>query len=168
VNSAAPSRKIVFAALAALLWFPLEAAAQDVATRRAAFDQAGDPVSRAKAVAKLGEAQFQQIHRQAGAGNYDEALRVLTDYRDTVKSAHAGLKASGRDAEKKPAGFKHLQIHLRQTLNRLNQLILSLPLDERPPFEAVSRELDAVDKELIEGLFPRRPGKKSDQKKPAN
>jgi hypothetical protein len=130
--------------------------------------QSGDPVQNAKAVVKQGEAQLSQVRQQMRDENYDEALRVLTQYRDAIKSAHATLKASGRNAEKKPAGFKNLQIHLRQSLQQLDQAILSVPTEERAPFEAVRKELDSIDRELIEALFPRQPSKKPGDSKPGS
>ncbi len=128
--------------------------------------QTNDPVQKAKSTVRWGEAQLEQVRREVRAENYDEALRVLTDYRDAVKSAHAALKASGRDAERKPNGFKHLQLHLRQSIQRLDQTILSLPSDLRDPFTAIRRDLDSIDKELIDALFPRQPAKKAGEPKP--
>ncbi|MBI1750940.1 MAG: hypothetical protein HY234_11655 [Acidobacteria bacterium] len=128
--------------------------------------QSTDPVQKAKVVVRQGEAQLELVRREVKAENYDEALRVLSEYRDAIKSAHAGLKASGRDAEKKPGGFKNLQIHLRRSVQRLDQTILSLPVEQREPFEAIRRELDAMDKELIDALFPRQPAKKAGETKP--
>ena len=128
--------------------------------------QSSDPVQNAKAAVKKGELQLAQVRRELNAENYGEALRVLIEYRDAMKSAHASLKASGRDAEKKPGGFKNLQIHIRQSVQRLDQTILTLPVEERGPFDSIRKELDSIDKELIDVLFPRQPAKKSGDSKP--
>ena len=128
--------------------------------------QSGDPVQNAKSVVRQGELQLAQMRREVKAENYDEALRVLTAYRDAMKSAHAALKATGRDAEKKPNGFKNLQIHIRQSLQRLDRTILSVPVDQREPFAAIRKELDAIDRELIDVLFPRQPSRKPGETKP--
>lgn len=125
-----------------------------------------DAVGKAKMTAKQGEAQMEELRKDIREEKYDEAVKVLTEYRDAIKSAHTALKASGRDAERKPAGFKELQLHLRRNLLRLGQTILSLPYEQRAPFEAIRKELDEVDKELINELFPRQPGKKSSERKP--
>ena len=127
--------------------------------------QSGDAVQNAKSVVRQGEIQLEQVRREVRAENYDEALRVLTAYRDAVKSAHAALKASGRDAERKPSGFKNLQIHVRQSTQRLEQTILSVPVEQRAPFEAIRKELEAIDKELVDALFPRQPSMKSGEAK---
>jgi hypothetical protein len=123
-------------------------------------------VQRAKDVVRAGQVQLERVRLEVRNENYDAALRVLGEYRDAVKAAHSGLKASGRDAEKKPNGFKNLQIHIRQNIPRLQQTILDLPVEMREPFEAIRKELDAIDKELIDALFPRQPGKKAGETKP--
>ncbi|HEV8384347.1 MAG TPA: hypothetical protein VGQ11_05700 [Candidatus Acidoferrales bacterium] len=143
-------------AVAALLCMITPTAAQAV--------QGGDIVQQTRVVIKQGEEQLAQVRQQVRQENYSEAVRVLTQYRDAIKSAHAALKATGRNAEKKPGGFKNLQIHLRHSIRQLDQLILSLPPDERAPFDQVRKELDSVDKELIDALFPRQPSKKGDTK----
>lgn len=128
--------------------------------------QSEDPVKKAKDVVRQGELQLEQMRREVRDENFDAALRVLREYRDAVKSAHAGLKASGKDAEKKPNGFKNLQIHIRQNIPRLVQTILTVPVDQREPFEAIRRDLDTIDRELIDVLFPRQPSKKAGETKP--
>ena len=128
--------------------------------------QTADPVKTAKDAVKQGEIQLEQMRREIRAENYEAALSVLRAYRDAIKSAHASLIASGRDAEKKPNGFKHLQIHIRQNIQKLDQAIFSVPVDEREPFEAIRKELDKIDRELIDVLFPRQPSKKQGEPKP--
>ena len=125
-----------------------------------------DPVRKAKLLAKVGEAQLGLLRSEAAAGRYEGALKAIEIYRDDVKATLAALKASGRDAEKKPAGFKQLQIHLRKSIREFNQTILSLPVDMRQFFEPVRDQLQAMDQELIEALFPRQPGRRVEGNKP--
>jgi chorismate mutase len=133
----------------------------------AGVSQANDPVRDAKNVVRQGELQLAQMRQEIRNENYDAALLALQEYRDAVKSAHAELKESGRDAEKKPSGFKDLQIHIRRSIPRLEQSILSVPVEQREPFEAIRKELDKIDRELIDALFPRQPSKKAGEDKPA-
>jgi hypothetical protein len=70
------------------------------------------------------------------------------------------LKSSGINAEKKPGGFKHLEIHLRQGLRRLEDVIIAIPVKHREPFEAIRKRLEEIDRELIDLLFPRKPDKR--------
>lgn len=140
--------------------------AQDSAARlRTQFQQESDPVRKAKAACKFGDAQIKQMRGEIDAGNVSGALQTLEDYRNTIRTAFAGLKESGINAEKKPSGFKQLQLHLRSNLGRLLDSVMSIPLDEREPFEAIRKELEKMDNELIDMLFPRQPGKRIPDRK---
>jgi hypothetical protein len=142
------------------------ALAQDrVAELQAQFNRETDPVRKAKILPKLGDAQFDSARGETDAGRYAQALKIIEEYRDEVKTAEAALKASGIDAERKPAGFKQLQIHIRKSVREIEQTILALPDAERPPFEAVRQQLMGIEKGLIDMLFPRQPEKKPEKEK---
>ncbi len=129
------------------------------------FERENEPVRKAKALTKLGDAQFELLRKETDTGEYTEARRTIQDYRDEVRSTLGALKASGVDAERKPGGFKQLQIHLRKSLRELDQTILTLPADQREPFETIRTELAGMEKELIDLLFPRQPGKTPEKDK---
>ena len=80
--------------------------------------------------------------------------RDLEHYRDEVEISVKALSATGVNAEKHPAGFKELQISLRQTLRRVDDLINSLPYDKRPWFQAVRSDLAKSQATLMDQLFP--------------
>jgi len=82
--------------------------------------------------------------------------------RDTV----AALQGTGINAEKKPAGFKELQISLRETIRRIDDLILTLAVDKRPFFREVRNDLFMYQNQLIDDLFPRRPDHNSPKSDP--
>lgn len=142
---------------------PAEAATQErLAELRTQFTSESDPVRKVKALVKLGDAQFELLRREADSGRYETALRIGEEYRDEVKTALGALKAARRDADKNPAGFKPLEIHLRKSIRRLEHTIQTIPADLRIFFQAVRKELEELDKELIEALFPRQPGKRTE------
>ncbi len=72
----------------------------------------------------------------------------------------------GVDAERKPAGFKELQISLRETIRRIDDLILTLNVDKRPFFRVVRNDLFVDQNELIDDLFPRRPDRNAPKSDP--
>jgi DNA-binding response OmpR family regulator len=78
-------------------------------------------------------------------------------YRDEVHETVAALEAAVPDAEKKPSGFKELQISLRETIRRIDDLILTLPVDKRPFFREIRDDLVKIQNDLIDALFPRKP-----------
>jgi hypothetical protein len=147
-------------ALCAGILLPGAMAQPQLQEHKARFQRASDPVEKAKLMRKLGEAQLDLLRNHARSGHVDAALEVLNDYCDAVALAHNGLKASGINAEKKPSGFKHLEIHVRQGLRRLEDVIIAIPVEQREPFEAIRKRLEEIDRELIEMLFPRRPDKR--------
>jgi hypothetical protein len=147
------------------LWLPAAQAQDRVAQLQAEFERESDPVRKAKLVPKLGDAQFAQARRALQADDYAQALQVLQQYRDEVRTAHAALKATGVNAEEKPNGFKQLQIHARKGVREMDQIVLDLPVEQRDAFQAVRRDVAAIEKELFDMLFPRQPGKGPLQKK---
>jgi len=153
---------------AALLLLPLTPAhAQDrLQEDKSRFQNESDPVRKARALPKLGEAELQLARKDTKEGNFAEALEVLHQYADAVQSAFAGLKASGINAEKKPKGFKELEIHLRKNFRQFDDVIAAVPLNQREPFELLRKQLEAIDKELIDLLFPRQPGRHPEGEKP--
>jgi hypothetical protein len=130
------------------------------------FNRENDPARKVKILTKLGDAQFALMRKETGEGNYEQALRTLEEYRDEVRTAETALKATGADAERKPGGFKQLEIYLRKGLREIDQTILAIPDDQRPPFDVVRRDLLRIDRELIDMLFPRQPGKEPEKEKP--
>ncbi len=160
------ARRMILAA--AVVWAGLLAArAQDrIADLQALFNHESDPIRKAKILPRLGDAQFDQVRAELVGGQYAHAVEVLQEYRDEVKGSIQALKATGVDAERRPAGFKQIQMHVRKGIRELDQTILSVPEDERERFAALRKELLGIEKELIDLLFPRQPGKGPNGKKP--
>jgi hypothetical protein len=123
----------------------------------AQYQHEADPVRKARVLAKLGDDQVAEARNQLKSGADVESLQTLQKYRDEVRETVTGLEAVVPDAEKKPAGFKELQISMRETLRHIDDLILTLPVDKRPFFREVRDDLVKTQNELIDALFPRRP-----------
>src|SRR4029077_7844204 len=119
------------------------------------------PVARAKILAKLGHYEVDQARSDLKEDKEEVSLAELERYRDRVESAVQALAATGVNAEQHPSGFKELQISLRETLRHIDELILQLPLDKRPWFQAVRSDLANSHNLLIEALFPSLGGKRS-------
>ena len=129
------------------------------------FRRETDPVRRAKLLPHLADAEFEAIHTDMEAGEVEKALRILENYRDEVVSAKKALDATGVNAERKPAGFKELQISVRQSLRRLSDVLTEMTVDQQEPFEAVRKDLEVINQGLIRELFPRQPGAVHEQEK---
>jgi hypothetical protein len=158
--------KIRMAVIAALaLCAPL--AAQDrLAEDLAKYQHETDPVRKSRALLKLGDDQIDLATRQLKTGEEVASLHTLEQYRDEVHDMVTVLIGMGVDAERKPAGFKELQISLRGTIRRIDDLILTLNVDKRPFFRVVRNDLFMDQNDLIDKLFPRRPERNSPKSDP--
>jgi hypothetical protein len=152
------SMKFRTAAMYAALALTTHLAAQDrMAVALTQYQHETDPVRKARILIKLGDDQVEEAKKRLKDGEDVASLHILEIYRDEVKETVAGLEAGGVDAEKKPGGFKELQISLRETVRRVDDLILTLPVDKRPFFRDVRADLAKAQYELIDSLFPRKP-----------
>jgi hypothetical protein len=163
MRAPAKIRMAVIAGLA--LCAPL--VAQDrFAENLAKYQNETDPVRKSRALVKLGDEQVDQAKKQLKADDEVASLHTLELYRDEVRDTVAALKGTGVDAERKPAGFKELQISLRETIRRIDDLILTLNVDKRPFFREVRNDLFLYQNELIDDLFPRRPDRNAPKSNP--
>ena len=150
-----PDVLVIMTGIALCACFSAQVAAQDSRAKyEEQYDVEHDPVAKAKILAKLGNLEIDQARADLKAEKEEQALADLEHYRDQVESTVSELSATGVSAEKHPAGFKELQISLRQTLRRVDELILLLPLDKRPWFQALRSDLAKSQASLIEALFP--------------
>ncbi len=142
--------------LALALCAPL-AAQNRLADELAKYRHETDPVRKSRVLIKLGDEQVDLARKQLKADEEVASLHTLELYRDEVRETVAALNGMGVDAERKPAGFKELQISLRETIRRIDDLILTLNVDKRPFFREVRNDLFAMQNDLIDKLFPRKP-----------
>jgi hypothetical protein len=156
---------IRIAALMALaLCAPL--VAQDhLAEDLARYEHETDTVRKARMLAKLGDDQV-DLAKKLLKEDEVASLHTLEQYRDEVHDMVAALSGLGVDAEKRPAGFKELQISLRGTIRRIDDLIFTLNVDKRPFFRAVRNDLFADQNALIDKLFPRKPERNAPKSDP--
>ena len=141
--------------------------AQDhTADLRARFAAETDPVHKAKLLTKLSDSEFREIQDLLGAGKLTEASPIADQLADEAESAVKALDARGRDAEKHPEGYKQLEISVRGSLRRINNIVIELSGDDQKPFLAVRNRLDEIEKQLIRELFPHRPDEPPAQSAP--
>ncbi len=159
-------RKIRVAVLTALaLGAPL--AAQDrLAEDLARYQHESDPVRKSRMLVKLGSDQVGKAKKQLKTGEEEASLHTLETYRDEVKESTAALKGTGVDPERKPAGFKELQISIRESIREIDDIILTLDVDKRPFFRVVRDDLAKMQDELFDMLFPRRPDRNEPKANP--
>ena len=149
--------KIRMALIAALAVCTPLAAQDRLAEDLARYQHETDPVRKSRALVKLGDEQVDLAKKQLKSDDEVASLHTLEQYRDEVHEMVSALHGTGVDAERRPAGFKELQISLRETIRRIDDLILTLNVDKRPFFRVVRNDLFMDQNELIDKLFPRKP-----------
>ncbi|MGH9864723.1 MAG: hypothetical protein ACRD4H_04840 [Candidatus Acidiferrales bacterium] len=138
---------------------------EDIAKDKAKYERETNPVGRAKAVTKLGRAEYLAARQSLEEGNLRAAFEFLSNYNEQAVSAHDALAKTGVDPEKHSNGFRQLQISVRESLRELREITGRIPFQQRQSFDALEKDLDALDQKLILELFPRQPGHKFEDEK---
>jgi hypothetical protein len=126
-------------------------------TLRTEFHNQSDPVKRAKMFSKLGGALIAEMRRLESTRQYDAVAPLFLEYHDSAAAAYNGLAATRRDAVKHSNGYRELEMHLRQSLHQLNELVFGLPLADREPLRGPEKDIADLDEKLVNALFPRGP-----------
>ena len=112
------------------------------------------PVKKAKQEIKLARLRLQRALDAYGKGNPSEGLELLNAYMGNMKSSWQTLRASGRQASRKPQGFKQLEIALREDSRVLEDLQRSLPYSDQGPVQQAVDEILKMRSEVLQALFP--------------
>lgn len=131
---------------------------------RSRFEHEPNPVQKAKLMPELGEGEFQQIRKDVDEQKFSEALNLLRDYDSQVNTCVKVLAGTNLDPDRHPAGFKQLQISVRESLRHIDALLPVVTAEEQAPFLEIRKDLDEMNRHLIEQLFPgRTPPPKADK-----
>lgn len=119
------------------------------------FDHESHATSKIKILEKLGQAQFASATTDQQAGNFNGIGLICEKFRDNVRNAF-DLLIKQENAEKHPEGFRHLELLTRRGIREVEDLLIVVPQEVRPPIELVRGDLIHIDDELIHLLFPSR------------
>ncbi|HLW83036.1 MAG TPA: hypothetical protein VKS20_13445 [Candidatus Acidoferrales bacterium] len=141
---------------------------RNIAKEKAKYDNADNPVKRAKSVPKLGREEYTAARQALKDGDQNAALQYLRDYNEQANAAHDELAKSVADPEKHSNGFRQLQISVRERARELKDITARVAFNQRKPFEELQKALDTLNQKLILELFPNQPNhkKKLNQKSP--
>ena len=143
--------------LAIILFAASPAPAQSLSEWQSRFDRERNSVAKAKLLERLGDAQFDEARRAEKEGNNNVVDLTLEKYRDNVRAALDALKKQHPDAEKHSNGYRQMEMHVKHGIREVEDSMLAAPAPYKPPLQIVRQELIAMDEELIQMLFPRRP-----------
>ena len=113
-----------------------------------------NPVKKAKLEIRLARLKLLQSVDARENDDFEGCLSLLGDYRDRIDSAWDILKSTGRDAHKKPGGFKQLEIEIREDSRYLEDLRRSFSVMDREPVDKIIQDVEGIRAEVIKALFP--------------
>lgn len=112
-----------------------------------------DPVGRTKTEIKISEVLLTLISDAVQAGDMELMQKYITEYCAAIQDAHQTMMKTGRDAHRKPGGFKDLEIALRRHVRQLVDIGKALTFDEREPLDKAKEEAIDIRDDLLKALF---------------
>jgi hypothetical protein len=120
------------------------------------FDRESHASGKIKTLEKLGAAQFASATKADQANDFTEAAFTLEKYRDNARAAYELLKKQEPDADHHPNSYRQLELQVRRAIREVEETIIIVPAEVRPPLHLVRQDLIQLDDTLIRDLFPRR------------
>jgi len=112
-----------------------------------------DPVDRTKSDIAISEILLSLASDAVRSGEPEVLEKRLAEYVDTIQDAHQAMMKTGRDAHRKPKGFKDLEIALRHQIRMLDDIGKSLTFDQRTPVDRAKGEASDIRDDLLKALF---------------
>ena len=122
-----------------------------------------DPVDRTKIDINISEILLSLVTDAVKSGEPEVLGKRLSEYIETIQDAHQTMMKTGRDAHRKPKGFKELEISLRRQIRMLDDIGRGLTFDQREPVEKAKQQASEIRDDLLKALFgdQNAPGRKS-------
>ena len=121
---------------------------------QARIEREPNPVKKAKFEVRLGRVKLTQAIAAYDKGDLDRSNALAAAYLAEMKGAWQRLRGTGRNAVKKPEGFRELDIALREDARALDDLAHRIPYNDRGPVTEVAHEVDKLHGEVLAALFP--------------
>jgi hypothetical protein len=135
------------------LWAQNDKRLQQLEKEQAKLKRQTDPVDYTKTQIKISEILLSFIRDAVRDGNLEMMAERLDGYITAIQDAHQILVKSGRDAHRKPKGFKDLEIALRRHARQLEDIGQSLTFDDRQPIAEARDRAEDIRAELMKALF---------------
>jgi hypothetical protein len=163
-----PSGRVWAAVFLVALVSGAQVAPDRTAELRARFTKEADPVHKARLVTPLADSEFRDMHQKIDDGDLPGAAEIAGRVRDEAVASKKALDAKNRDPEAHPEGYKQLEIAVRESVRRLDDILVSIPKDDQKPLADVRKDLDELEHQMIHQLFPKRPEPAPAPAKPNN
>ncbi|HXP23949.1 MAG TPA: hypothetical protein VN807_07395, partial [Candidatus Sulfotelmatobacter sp.] len=113
------------------------------------FDHESHAGGKVKTLNKLGDAQFEAATKAGTDGEYVTVGLILEKYRDNVRTAFDLLKKQEPDADRHPNNYRQLELEVRKGIREVEETIVVVPAEVRPPLQLVRQDLISTDDALI-------------------
>ena len=120
---------------------------------RGKLNRTTDPVDRAKTGINISELLLSLASDAVKTGEPEVLEKRLKEYVDAIQDAHQTMVKTGRDAHRKPKGFKELEIALRRQIRTLDDIGRTLTFDQRDPVDKAKQEASDIREDLLKALF---------------
>jgi hypothetical protein len=121
---------------------------------QARLEREQNPVKKAKYEVRLGRVKLTEAIAAYDKGDLDGCNALAAAYLGQMKSAWQRLRSTGRNALKKPEGFRDLDIALREDARLIADLERRIPYNDRGPLTEVAHEVEQIHGEVLAALFP--------------
>ncbi len=112
-----------------------------------------DAVDRTKIDIDISEILLSLVSEAVRSGEPEALGKRLGEYVDTIQDAHQAMMKTGRDAHRKPKGFKELEISLRRQIRILDDIGRGLTFDQREPVDKAKQQASDIRDDLLKALF---------------
>ena len=123
---------------------------------RARLARTTGPVDRTRVQIRISDLLVSLIGDAVGDGDIERLDQRMMEYRNTVTDARDTILNSGRNAEANSAGFRDLEIVLRQHDRQLTDIGQQLTFQFREPLIQLIDDVSEMRDELLGALFPGR------------
>jgi hypothetical protein len=125
-----------------------------LATERGRISDLSDPVAKTKSYITISEILLTFATDAIREGATGDVKNLMEQYVTTVETARDTMVMSTRNPERKPAGFKDLEIAVRVQLRLLQDIQQQLAFDERKPVENAIAVATSIRDDMLRLLFP--------------
>ena len=113
-----------------------------------------NPIRLTKIYIRISDLRISFVGDAITLGDFEMMEEHLDGYKETVKDARNTMMNSDRDAASRAAGFRELEIALRQHMRQLDDIGGRLTFQYREPIEKVINYIAEIRDELLKALFP--------------
>lgn len=112
-----------------------------------------DPVGRTKTQIKVSEILLMLVSDAVQSGEIEAMEKRLGEYMAAIQDAHQTMTKTGRDAHRRPGGFKDLEIALRRQVRQLEDIGKGLTFDQRDAVDKARDQAADLRDDLLRALF---------------